>query len=160
MREKVKFANSLLPRHHSIPRSQDPLPCKEIPAMHRLHGLILLGAHRLFPDPSGAATWSRAPPAQARLDTLQKAIQKRSLCICLSIITDQLEHHHPWEVSGRVMKSLAFLSSKFSAQTHPSISCDVPTVEPSPRCSDTPSTAPHEELTGRGVRHPAQTAHR
>lgn len=36
VREKVKFANSLLPRHHSIPGSQDPLPCKEIPAMHKV----------------------------------------------------------------------------------------------------------------------------
>ena len=78
-------------------------------------------------------------PPQARLDTLQKAVLKRSLCVCLSIITDQAARRRPWEVSGRVMKSLAFLSSKFFAQTHPSISSDVPTAEPSPRRSSTPS---------------------
>lgn len=82
---------------------------------------------------------------QARLNTLQKDIQKKSLGICLSIITDQSERHHPWEVSGRVMKYLVLLSSKFFAQTHPSISSDGPTAQPSPTAQEH-SAAPRQEL--------------
>lgn len=157
VREKVKFAKSLLPHKHSTSR-RSPAPCAKsrregIPVMQELcrgsplthpswsslrvcsqPGHLLLTCSSLIKVETLNRLWrsklQQSP--QARLNTLQKDIQKRSLGICLSIITDQLERHHPWEVSGRVMKFLAFLGSKFFAQTHPSTSSDGPTAQPSP----------------------------
>lgn len=152
VREKVKFAKPLLPHRRS------PAPCAEsrregIPGMQKLcRGSVLthpswsslrggsqpghlhLTCSSLIKVETLNRLWrsefQQSP--QARLNTLQNDIQKRSLGICLSIITDQPEQHHPWEVSGRVIKSLTFLCSKLFAQTHPSISSDGPTAQPSP----------------------------
>lgn len=137
VREKVKFAKPLLPHRRS------PAPCAEsrregIPGMQKLcRGSVLthpswsslrggsqpghlhLTCSSLIKVETLNRLWrsefQQSP--QARLNTLQNDIQKRSLGICLSIITDQPEQHHPWEVSGRVIKSLTFLCSKLFAQT-------------------------------------------
>lgn len=100
MREKVKFANSSLCKARA---GQESLRCTSISSssLEVPYPTCFALIQEENPPHSPKRFW-RNHVQQSRWPSQPRHFAKsHPLCISLSIITDQPERHHPWEVSGK-----------------------------------------------------------